>query len=69
MHAPLNPLMLGAGVLFAGLFVRMMLRGSIHIRCGVVERATNPVGFWLVAAANAVIVVAAFLIGFGVLKR
>ena len=70
MHTPsLNPLMLAAAAVLAWLFVRMMRRGSISLRGGVIERARHPVGFWLVAAVNGLIVVVALLMGIGVLRR
>ena len=69
MHAPsINLPMLAAGVLLSWLFVRIVRRGSIRFGGGAVERAGNPVGFWLVAGVNGLIVVVALLMGVGVVR-
>lgn len=65
----INPLMLAAGVLFSWLLFRMMRRGTIILNAGVVSRDKSPIAFWLVFAVNALIVVAAFAMGLGLLKR
>ncbi len=65
----INPIMLGAGVLFCWLFVRMVRRGSVTSRLGVISREQSPALFWFVMAVNGLIALAALLLGFGILKK
>lgn len=70
MHpSAFNPLMLIAGLLFSYLLGSAIRRGSVSYRFGTVSREKNPVGFWCVAGANALIVLAAFLMAFGILGK
>ncbi len=68
--APANPLMLLAGAVFAWLLVRMLRRGTVTVKFGtVISRETSPVAYWAVLLVNAVIIVAVFAMGLGLLKR